>query len=167
MGTPQTPNRLPWQPHPEGGFIAYPEGMHERERYARMQPSSSGGYGAYNWSVHYDWHVITDITDDKQRASDAANVAWTKVIQMAKEAAARAEWERNTLEMIDKAERGEIDPHYFADQAATYENMMWVMERIKPRPGIRNTISVGLQRIVDALSAEFARRRVTHHRDRD
>lgn len=152
-------SRLPWQPHPEGGFIAYPEGMQHRDRYARMQPSSSGGYGVYSWSVHYDGQSVTDITDDKQRASDAANAAWPRVIEMATKAAARAEWERHTLEMIGKAERGEIDPHYFANQAAEYENMMWVMERIKPRPGLRNTIAVGLQRVVDALSAEFARRR--------
>lgn len=152
--------RLPWQPHPEGGFIAFPEGWREQpERYARIMLSNSGGYGVLTWSVRYDGQAISDVVDDKQRASDAANAAWPRVIEMAKKAADRAEWERHTLEMIGRAERGEIDPHYFANQAAEYENMMWVMERIKPRPGLRNTIAVGLQRVVDALSAEFARRR--------
>lgn len=152
-------SRLPWQPHPEGGFIAYPDGPQQAARFARMQPSSSGGYGVYSWSVHYDGQAISDITNDKQRASDAANAAWPRVIEFAERAAARAEWERHTLEMIAKAERGEIEPHYFANEAATYENMMWVMERIKPRNDGRQRIAAGLQRIVDALSAEFHRRR--------
>ncbi len=152
--------RLPWQPHPEGGFIAFPEGWREQpERCARITLSNSGGYGVFTWSVRYDGQAISDVVDDKQRASDAANAAWPRVIEMARKAAERAEWERHTLEMIAKAERGEIDPHYFANHAATYENMMWVMGRIKPRNDGRQTITAGLQRVVDALSAEFHRRR--------
>lgn len=151
-------NRLPWQPHPEGGFIAYPEGWKEQpKRFARIQPRHTGGL-AYSWSVHYDGQAISDVVDDKQHASNAANEAWPRVIEMAHKAAARAEWERHTLEMIEKAKRGEIDPHYFANKAAEYENMMWVMDRIKPRPG-SGRIAAGLQRVVDALSREFHRRR--------
>lgn len=159
MTSDSTP-RLAWQPHPEGGFVAYPEGWREQpERYARIMLSNTGGYGVYIWSVRYDGQAISDVVDDKQRASDAANDAWPRVIEMAKKAAARAEWERHTLEMIARAERGEIEPHYFANKAAEYENMMWVMERIKPRNDGRQRIAAGLQRVVDALSAEFARRR--------
>jgi hypothetical protein len=152
------PPRLPWQPHPEGGFIAYPEGREHPARFARMQPTAHGGYGVYTWSVHYDGQAISDLSSSKQAASDAANGAWPAVIEKAKLAGARSEWERNTLEMIAKAERGEIDPHYFANEAAKYENMMWVMDRIKPKPGY-GAVSAGIQRIVDALSREFARRR--------
>lgn len=69
--------RLPWQPHPEGGFIAFPEGWREQpERYARIMLSNSGGYGVFTWSVRYDGQAISDVVDDKQRASDAANAAW-------------------------------------------------------------------------------------------
>ena len=152
--------RLPWEPHPEGGFIAYPEGWREQpQRYGRLTPYLAGQPGQYTWSVNYDGQAIANVSDNKQAASDAANDAWPRVIEMARKAAARAEWERHTREMIAKAERGEIDPSYFANEAANYENMMWVMDQIKPRPGIRNTISVGLQRLVDAISAEFHRRR--------
>jgi hypothetical protein len=152
--------RLPWEPHPEGGFIAYPEGWREHpERHARLTPFLTGPQGSYSWAVRYDGQAITSIAVDKQAASEAANRAWPAAAERAKQAKARSEWERHTLEMIAKAERGEIDPHYFANEAANYENMMWVMERIAPKPGFRNTISVGLQRVVDALSAEFARRR--------
>jgi hypothetical protein len=138
--------RLPWY------------GREQPKRFARIQPRHTGGL-AYSWSVHYDGQAISALVDDKQHASDAANEAWPRVIEMARKAAARAEWERHTLEMIEKAKRGEVDPHYFANKAAEYENMMWVMDRIKPRPGMANTLSVGLQRVVDALSAEFHRRR--------
>lgn len=156
VGTPQTPNRLPWQPHPEGGFVAYPEGWREHpERYARIQPSRSGGFGAYLWSVHYDGQSITDITDDKQRASDAANEAWPRVVEMARKAAARSEWERNQIEMIGKLERGELDPHHFANEAASYENMMFIMDRVKNK----RPMSLQIERLVEALSREFHRRR--------
>lgn len=149
-------SRLPWQPHPEGGFVAYPEGWPAQpQRYARMQPSISGGYGVYSWSVRYDGQAISNITDDKQAASDAANAAWPKVIEMAKLAAAKSEWERNQIEMIGKLERGELDPHYFANEAANYENMMWTMARVKDK----RPMSLQIERLVAALSDEFARRR--------
>ena len=158
---PKPPPRLPWQPHPEGGFIAYPEGWQQQpQRYGRLTPYTTGGDpGAYSWSVRYDGQAITDIAMTKQAASDAANLAWPTVIEMAKIAGAKSEWERKTLEMIEKAKRGEIDPGYFANEAATYENMMWVMEKIKPRNDGARVIAATLQRVVDALSAEFHRRR--------
>lgn len=151
--------RLQWQPHPEGGFIAYPEGWSaEPKRYARLKPFTTGPQGSYTWSVAYDGEPISSVAGSKQLASDAANGAWPGVIEKAAAAGAKSEWERNTLDMIGKAERGEIEPGYFANEAATYENMMWVMDRIKPRPG-GGKIAAGLQRLVDALSVEFARRR--------
>lgn len=150
-----TASRLPWQPHPEGGFIAYPDGPQSRDRYARMQPSHSGGYGVYSWSVHYDGQAITDVTISKQAASDAANDAWPRVVEMARVAGARSEWERNQIEMIGELERGEIDPHYFANEAANYENMLWVMDRVKNK----RPMSLQIERLVDALSREFFRRR--------
>jgi len=152
--------RLPWQPHPEGGFIAYPEGWREQpERYARLTPYLFAIPGQYSWSVRYDGQAISDIAPSKQAASDAANLAWPKVIEMAKAAAGKTAWERHTLDMIEKAKRGEIEPGYFANEAAAYENMMWVMEKIKPRNDGAQTIAATLQRVVDALSAEFFRRR--------
>ena len=153
--------RLPWQPHPEGGFVAYPEGWREQpERYARITPYAYGGdKNAMSWAVRYEGQAITDIAPNKQAASDAANLAWPKVIELAKVAGAKSEWERQTLAMIEKAKNGELDPHYFANEAATYEDMMWVMERIKPRNDGSRVVSAGLQRVVDALSAEFFRRR--------
>jgi len=155
----QNPIRLPWQPHPEGGFVAYPEGWREKpERYGRLTPYLTGPRGSYSWSVTYDGQAIASIAPNKQAASDAANGAWPAVIEKAAAAGAKSEWERLTLELIAKAERGEIDPQFFANEAANYENMMWVMDRIKPRPG-SGQIRAGMQRLVDALSAEFARRR--------
>jgi hypothetical protein len=153
---PSPPPRLPWQPHPEGGFIAYPEGWTERpERFARMQPTISGGYGVYSWSVHYDGQAISDVVDDKQRASDAANDAWPRVVEMAKAAGAKSEWERHQIEMIGKLERGELDPHYFANEAASYDNLMFVMDRVKNK----RPLSLQIERLIDALSREFHRRR--------
>jgi hypothetical protein len=155
--------RLPWQPHPEGGFIAYPEGWSaESKRYARLKPFTTGPQGSYTWSVAYDGQSISSVAGSKQLASDAANAAWPGVIEKAAAAGAKSEWERTTLDMIGKAERGEIEPGYFANEAATYENMMWVMRKIAPKSGIPGSpprISAGLQRLVDALSVEFARRR--------
>jgi len=40
---------------------------------------------------------------------------------MAKKSAARSDWERHQIEMIATLERGELDPHYFANEAANYE----------------------------------------------
>jgi hypothetical protein len=155
----ENPPRLPWEPHPEGGFIAYPEGRKEQpERFGRLTPFLTGPPGSYTWAVRYDGQSITDVSGSKQAASDAANEAWPRVIEMAGAAGARSEWERKTLEMIEKVRRGEIDPHHFANQAADYENLMWVMDRIKPRP-YGPPIAPALQRLVDALSAEFHRRR--------
>lgn len=157
---PTPPPRLPWQPHPEGGFVAYPEGWQAQpQRYGRLTPYLSGRPGQYSWSVNYDGQAIANLADTKQLASDAANAAWPKVIEMAANAGAKSEWERTTLAMIEKAKRGEIEPGYFANEAATYENMMWVMEKIKPRNDGARVIAAGLQRVVDALSAEFFRRR--------
>jgi len=151
--------RLPWQPHPEGGFIAYPDGMARQDRSARLIPKSTGPIGAYTWWVTYDGQSIASVADSKQAASDEANSAWPRVIAAAARAAERAAWERNTIEMIAKAERGELDPNYFANEAANYENMMWVMQRLRRQPGLTARLSEGAQRIVDALSAEFNRRR--------
>jgi hypothetical protein len=152
-----TAPRLPWQPHPEGGFIAYPEGWKEQpDRYGRITIHTATS--RWSWSVNYDGQAVADIAETKQAASDAANEAWPRVIELARVAGGRTEWERNTLEMIEKAKLGEIGPHYFANEAATYENMMWVMDRIRPKP-YAGPIAAGLQRVVDALSAEFFRRR--------
>lgn len=152
-----SPTRLPWQPHPEGGFVAYPEGWREQpERYARMTPYPYGGdKNAFTWAVRCGGHAITDIAPSKQAASDAANQAWPRVVEMAKLAGARSEWERNQIEMIGKLERGELDPHYFANEAANYENMMWIMDRVKNK----RPMSLHIERLVEALSREFFRRR--------
>lgn len=115
--------------------------------------------GAYTWWATYDGQSIASVSDSKQAASDEANSAWPRVIAAAARAAERAAWECNTIEMIAKAERGEIDPSYFANEAANYENMMWVMQRLRRPPGLTARLSDGAQRIVDALSAEFHRRR--------
>jgi hypothetical protein len=147
--------RLPWEPHPEGGFIAYPEGRDRPERRARMTPWTTGPQGAYSWSVFYDGQVITDIADSKQSASDAANERWPRVMELAEAAARRSAWEANELEMIAKAERGEIGPEYFANEAASYENMMWVMDRLKRK----RPFSENVAKVIDVLSREFFRRR--------
>ena len=158
MGTRESHLRLPWEAHPEGGFIAYPEGRQHPNRYARMQRWATGQAGSWQWWTNYEGSSISDIADSKQAASDAANRAWPKVIEKARAADRRLTWEATQIEMIARAERGEIHPAYFANANADYENMMWIMTRIKPRPGMA-AISAGLQRLVDALSAEFARRR--------
>ena len=133
--------------------------MARQDRRARLIPQSTGPVGAYSWWVEYDGQSINGASDSKQAASDEANLAWPRVIEKAGQAAARADWERNTVEMIAKAERGELDPSYFANEAANYENMMWVMQRLRRQPGLTARLSEGAQRIVDALSAEFHRRR--------
>jgi hypothetical protein len=148
-------DRFPWEPHPEGGFIAYPEGRDHPERRARLTPWTTGPKGAYSWTIFYDGQVISDIADSKQSASDAANARWPRIIELAEAAARRSAWETNELEMIARAERGEISPEYFANEAASYENMMWVMERLKRKRPFTETIG----RLVDALSREFHRRR--------
>lgn len=157
MSKPELP-RLPWEAHPEGGFIAYPEGKKQTGRYARLQPWTTGPNGAYQWFIRYDGIAINDVSGSKQAAADAATERWPRAVEMAAAAARRAAWEANQLEMIARAERGEIDPNYFANANADYENMMWVMERIKPKPG-QGRVSAGIQRIVDAMSREFFRRR--------
>ena len=151
--------RLQWQPHPEGGFIAFPDGPGRTDRCARLIPQAVGPIGSYTWWVKYDGQSIGSAADSKQAASDEANRAWPRVIEAAARAAERQAWERHTLDMIAEAERGEIDPSYFANEAADYENMMWVMQRLRRPPGLTARLSDGAQRIVDALSAEFYRRR--------
>lgn len=149
--------RLPWRQHPSGGYIAYPEGAHHPERCARLIPQSTGPVGAYSWWVAYDRHSINGTSDSKQGASNEANRSWPKVIEVSARLAERAAWEQNAIEMIAKAERGEIDPSYFANELARYENMMWVMDRIRHK----RPFTVHVKRLVDALSREFHRRR-TH-----
>lgn len=153
----EQPQRLPWEAHPEGGFIAYPEGKQHPKRFARITKHGQR-YGAWLWSVNYDGSSMANIADDKQQASDGANQAWPGVVHMAKEAKTRSEWEAHQLDMIAAVERGEIGPEFFANDKATQENMMWVMDRIRPKPGIpgvKVAIAVGRQKLVDALSREL------------
>lgn len=152
MASSTTP-RLPWQPHPEGGFIAYPEGWQAQpQRYGRLTPYLAGRPGQYSWSVNYDGQSIANLAETKQLASDAANGAWPKVIEMAKGAGAKSEWERNMLEMIEKAKRGEIEPGYLVTAEADYRDLMWIMTQVAPKAGYGTHVPEGRQRLIDALS---------------
>ncbi|XAI96323.1 hypothetical protein [Microcystis phage Mae-JY30] len=149
--------RLPWRRATgHRGYVAFPEGEARPERQAVIEfhPPSNG----WRWRVAYDGAASSGSAATVQSASDAANAAWPAVVADAKRKAAATEWERRHWELIGKIERGELPPEHFANAAADYENLMWTMDRIKPRPG-EGAISAGLQRLVNAISREFFRRR--------
>ena len=149
--------RLPWRRTTgHRGFNAFPEGDAHPERNAVIkfyQPNNS-----WTWRLTYDGASSSGVAGTIQAASDAANAAWPAVIEEARKAAGRSEWERDQLELVAKIERGELPPDHFANAAADHENLMWVMDRIKPRPGL-GPVTGGIQRLVDAISRELYRRR--------
>lgn len=149
--------RLPWRRATgHRGFDAFPDGDGRPERMAKIEfypPNNT-----WAWRLTYDGASSSGVAGTIQAASDAANAEWPEVIEKARKEAARSEWEREHIELIGRIERGELPPEAFANAAADRENLMWVMGRIKPRPG-RGPVTAGIQRLVDAISRELYRRR--------
>lgn len=66
----------------------------------------------------------------------------------------RAAWEDRQISLIYKAEAGKVGPEAFDLKNADDHDLMWTMEHIWKRPG-----STGLERLREAISSEFRRRR--------
>lgn len=143
------PTRLPWQSFPEGGFIAYPDGEEHRDRFATLSTLISSG--GWTWTVRSADAVITGYAASKQAAADAATEAWPKVVETACQLAATAARDAQRLAMIDAiADDPDPDLSSFGVEEANYENLMWIMDRIRSRAR-----TPGILKLMQALSAQF------------
>lgn len=146
------PGRLQWV-YADNGFVAHPDGDERPDRSARLSPLTLPA-GAWNWSLSYDLARAGGVADSRQKASDAANLAWGQIKDQAVRLAHRAAWEHRQLELMDRAEVGEFLPATFGFETADYDDLIWTMNLACKRPESR-----GLAKLITALSREFYRRR--------
>src|SRR5687767_4257243 len=98
------PNRLPWRPHPEGGFIAYPDGEEHADRFARLERNaSSGSIDTWNWRCRHGPAIRYGAGNSRQEAADEATEAWPAMAPLAEELEAAARAQRDWDELIAAA----------------------------------------------------------------
>jgi hypothetical protein len=71
-------SRLPWQRNPKGGFIAYPEGEHFKERLATLSFDQTSSI-PWHWWISYDAAKKSNHAKTMQAAADAATEAWPRM----------------------------------------------------------------------------------------
>ena len=148
-------NRLPWQKHPEGGFIAYPEGERFKTRFAAIGHDQASSV-PWQWRIVYDAARRADHAHTKQGAADAVTAAWpaakAEATRLAGIAAEREALRTNVRPMMAK---GDLPLSIFEIATAPSERLTTIIWLVKDAGGLEGPAKP----LVEACSLEPGRRR--------
>jgi hypothetical protein len=153
--------RLPWQRNPAGGFIAYPEGEHRKDRSAELTKHSTGGY-SWRWVVHAGAARTGGDAPTQQEGADAAAAVWPAIVAEAERlntVAAEAERLRTMVQRM--CQKGDLSLEVFGIEESATDRLTTIIGLVKDAGGLNGPAKP----LVEACSAELFRRRTGQTND--
>ncbi|HYD06020.1 MAG TPA: hypothetical protein VEC60_09845, partial [Reyranella sp.] len=141
---------------PEGGFIAYPEGEHLKDRVATISRQDSSSL-PWQWWIRYDAAKRADHAMTMQGAADAATAAWPEMkLEAARLAGIAAEEERLRTDVRRMMAKGDLPLSIFGITESDSERLRHILWLIRDAGGLNGPAKP----LVEACSAELYRRRL-------